>query len=348
MFNITQRFIRTLALTAVFMVLLLPLQRVIAFNIDGGSDYAVLFEGGGGNHLSFNNGTISGNIGLGDPAGPAQNPQLQLSGGAANTIVDGDVRFAGAVNVAGTAGVDYTQTAGHTITGNNVAVTSALNSLNTLSSTLGGESGTSLAINVGNGGNQTVNASTGTFNGGDSVFTLSSMNFVNGATLTINGDGTHDVVLNINMNVSFGGHIVLTGGLTSDRVLFNMIGGANLSGGHTLTISTNGAIVTGTFLDPNGTMQINHSELDGRLFGGDSHDFMIVSGANIFAPPGMAPDGGSALALLGIALVGIEGARRLIHARAGERRNGVKSKRQVAQMRSSFGSEMNSLDESQQ
>jgi len=254
------------------------------FNLGGGYNYAVLFEGGGNNHLSFNNGTISGNIGLGSP--PVGTPQFALSGGAANTTIDGNVLFAGPVNVSGTAGTDYTITPVHTITGNNLVVQTTLNYLNSLSSTLGAESGASLAISVGNNATQTVNVASGILDGnGNRIFTVSSVSFVNGTTLLINGDGAGDsVVFNLASSANFNGRIVLGNGLSSDEVLFNLTGGSSLSGGPTLTISANGETLTGTFLDPNGPMQINHSILDGRFFGGDTHDDQIVSGASIIAP----------------------------------------------------------------
>src|SRR5207244_410926 len=145
-----------------------------------------------------------------------------------------------------------------------------LNTLNSLNTTLGAESGSSLAISIPNGGNQTVNASSGLLDGtGNRVFTVSSMSFVNGATMTLNGAASDYMVLNYSANVSFGGTIVLAGGIISDHVLFNIVGGSGLTGGPTLTISSNGATERGTFLDPNGTIQINHSVLDGRVFGGD-------------------------------------------------------------------------------
>jgi hypothetical protein len=250
------------------------------------ANYAALFEGAGNNHLQFNNGTINGNIGLGDPSG-STTAQLQLSGGAANTILNGNAQFAGATtNVAGTAGTDYSITAGHTISAGHTNVQTDLNDLNALSTTLGSEAGTGLAISIGNGGNQTVNAASGTLDAnGNRVFDVSSIAFVNGATLTVNGDGAGDsVVFNFTHDASFGGTILLTGGLTADQVLFNITGGSGLTGGHTLTISTNGATETGVFLDPNGTISMNHALLNGRLFGGDTHDDAIVSGANINAP----------------------------------------------------------------
>ncbi|MDB6067300.1 MAG: hypothetical protein JWR26_3508 [Pedosphaera sp.] len=267
--------------------------------------FAVLFEGGGNNHLSFNNGTIMGGIGIGAPSGTTT-AQLQLSGGAANSIINGNVQFAGAANVAGTAGTDYSITAGHTITGNNPSVQAILNSYNSLSSTLGGEAGSALAVSIGNGGNQTVNASSGTLDAnGNRVFTVNTFSFVNGASLTINGSASEFLVFNFSSSVAFGGAIHLTGGLTSDNVLFNITGGSGLTGGNTLTLNNNGAILTGTFLDPNGSIQMNHTVLDGRLIGGDSHDEMIVSGASIFVP---APEPGS-LAIIGLGLFGLAALR---------------------------------------
>jgi hypothetical protein len=263
------------------------------FSLGNGVNYAVLFEGGGGNSLQFNNGTIGGNIGI------AATGNMQISGGAANTIIDGNVLFSGPVNHSGTAGVDFTITAGHSFIGNDPNVQPDMNYLNTLNTTLGGEAGTSVAISIMNGANQTINASSGMLDGGGNrIFTVSSMSFVNGATLTLNGSASDYMVLNIGFNCNFGGTINLTGGITSDHVLFNIVGGSGLTGGPTLTISSNGATEQGTFLDPDGTIQMNHSVLDGRLFGGDTHNQSIVSGASIFTP---VPEPGSAgLAVLGL------------------------------------------------
>src|SRR6266568_376700 len=98
------------------------------FTLGDAANYAVLYEGAGNNHLSFNNGTISGNIGIGAPSG-STTAQLQLSGGAAHTIIDGNVLFTGAANVSGTAGTDYTIAAGHSISGSHPDVQNTLNYL---------------------------------------------------------------------------------------------------------------------------------------------------------------------------------------------------------------------------
>jgi hypothetical protein len=272
-----QRVLWTRAFLGALCVATVPYISQAAFSLDGGANFAVLFEGAGGNALQFNNGTISGDIGI------AGTGQLQLSGGAANTIIDGNARFAGPVNHTGTAGTDFAING--SFIGNDPTVQSAMNSLNTLNSTLGAENGTSVAINIGNGGSQTINASSGMLDvSGNRVFTVSSLSFVNGATLTLNGSASDYMVLNIAFSPSFGGTINLAGGITSDHVLFNFVGGSGQTGGPTLTISSNGAIEEGTFLDPNGNIQMNHSVLEGRLFGGDTHNLSVVSGASIYAP----------------------------------------------------------------
>ncbi len=272
-------------------------------NAADAGNFAALFEGGGsGNTLNTNNTSINGQIGIGG-AGKfaASGPGTISSTGATNIQVASAVN-SGQVTSSNTT---YVQNAGPGQTTSSTPVTvfgasnvtTDLTNLNSFSSTVGGFTGTSLTVNLNNNQSQTINASggpagtNGTITGNESVFTVSSFNFTNGATLTINGDGVHNVILNFSRAASFGGTILLTGGLTSDQVLFNFTGGSNLSGGPALTVSTNGATETGIFLDPNGAMQINQSVLNGRFFGGDSTNMQIVSGVTLNAPGGgTSPD----------------------------------------------------------
>jgi len=314
MFNRAQRLIRIMAVAGLFTVAAaLPVQRAMAFSLSTAGQFAVLGQFSN-NQTNFNNGTITGDIGIGSPR--------QFT--ASNASVVGNIRFSGAADVSGLSGGSgnpspngatgpFNVSGGGTVSGNVVAndsvVTSALNYVNNLSQTLGGEAGTSLTLTS----SQTINASAGNLVNGDRVFSTSSVNLSNATTLTINGSAGDFVVINVtDGNPAFNGSIVLTGGITSDHVLFNMFGGnyTTHTGGPTLTISTNGAITTGIFLDPNGGMQINHSVLNGRFFGGDVVNQQIVSGADINAPMGEVPDTGATILLMGLGLAFLAGAKK--------------------------------------
>jgi choice-of-anchor A domain-containing protein len=271
------------------------------FSLDGGSSFAVLYEGNGGKQLQYNNSNVTGNVGIGGTG------QAQLNGPGAIT---GKLDFSGTGNVAtcsSPCGVVGGVTITAVMTSNMSAISSALTDLNSLSRTLGGETGTALTISSGG----SVNASSGKLDSsGNEVFILKAANSFPSGTSTMNGNASRSVVVNAPAavgNFAFNGSLVLTGGLTSDQVLFNFNQGnyGILSGG-TLTISTNGATTIGTFLDPNENIEINHSVLDGRIFGGGSQNSAIVSGANIsFVPPARSAAVPGSLTLLGMALAGI-------------------------------------------
>ena len=279
---------------AALMVFAVPIFTLLAatpahanFNTNAGValQFAVLGQFSA-NQTNFNNGTITGDVGIGSPRA------FTIS----NASVIGNIRFSGASNTGGLTpnpnpGSNpgpFTVSGGGTVSGgvvaNDAVVTTALNNVNSLSQSLGGEAGTDLTLTS----SQTINASAGILDaGGNRVFDTTSVNLANATTLTINGSAADYVVINVtDNNPAFNGKVVLTGGITSDHVLFNMFGGSYVThtGGPTLTISTNGQITTGIFLDPNGGMQINHSDLEGRFWGGDVVNQQIVSGADITAP----------------------------------------------------------------
>jgi VPDSG-CTERM motif len=293
------------------------------FVLGDAANYAVIYQAGGNNHLDINNGpglanaSVNGKIGIANSPNPPNNGDLQLSG---PETINGNIDFSGNVNDNGPYSGNIVVNG--TISGGHANVRTDMDNLTALSSTLGAENnllGPTVALNSG----ATITAANAnmTDGSGNLIFTVSGISAPNG-TLTITGDGTHKFVFNISAAADANFHfnqIVLGGGLTSDDVLFNFFGGSDVThtGGPTLDINSGydgshlNNIITGTFLDPNGAISIVSTRLDGRLFGGDSVNEQIVSGAQINAPT-TVPDGGSAVALLGIALAGLEGARRLI------------------------------------
>lgn len=293
------QFFSATTVTATFLGIFLGFsstKQVSGFSIDGGSDYAILFEGGGGNTLQVTNVTTNGNVGVGNTG--------KLTDSGPSTI-NGRIDFS-----APDTGQFSNNNNANVFTGpfyNVAAVTTALNNVNSLNSTLGAEPGTAVAIN----GSTTINAANGTPDAnGNEVFTVTSFSTTNGDTLTINGDGVHDVVLNIGFGINFNNQVVLNG-ITSDHVLYNLVGGSNLTGGPTLQVNNQGDnahpdhLAQGIFLDPNGTVHVTSSRLLGRVFGGDTQDFQDVSGSTILVPEAST----SVLFMVGIicAFVGLRG-----------------------------------------
>lgn len=244
------------------------------------ASYAVLYEGSGSHNLQINssplNGsTILGNVGL--AMENSGNPQFQLNNPA---VINGDANFAnsparfsnsgGTLNGSVNAGVSTVQ--------------SDMSDINALSQGLGALPGTTLTIN----GNTTVLASQGTYDSTFNayVFNLTSLNLGNGSTLTIDGQGLNaNVVINdsTTSGLHFSGAITLTGGLTPNNAIINLSGGnyTTLSGGPTLQTAANGAEQDITYLNPNGTINVDRVNIQGHLFGGDSSDMQIVSGATV-------------------------------------------------------------------
>jgi hypothetical protein len=259
-------------------------QAQAGFNIGAAANYVVLGQFASGDTTAFNNGTINGNIGIGSPRAFS----------ASNGTVNGNIDFSGLTNTSGlTPNPDPTGASGPftvsgggmvsgNVTANNSNVTMALNTVNSLSTALGGEPGTSKSVTSGG----SINASDGTLDAsGNRVFTVTSVNFPNG-TFTINGSASDFVVLNIGSSANLHGQILLAGGITADHVLINVFGGndTNHMGGPTLDVNTNGLSTFGIFLDPNGAMSAVHTDIQGRFFGGDVQNQQIVSGADITAP----------------------------------------------------------------
>jgi hypothetical protein len=223
------------------------------FGLGDAANYAIMDEGYGTNNLGMSGQTIDGSIGIGCFTGTTTT-KLELSG----DTITGNIDFAGAIDNSGAS----SNTINGAINGTNIQVQADLNYLNNLSATLGDETGSALTISPGS--NITIHAGSGKLDAsGNYVFNVTAFNG-SGSTITIDGDGLgHNVVINFTtpgLNPDFSGStIVLTGGLTTGAVLFN------IADSDTLTL---GGKITGTFLDPNGVIIGTADTLNGHVYGG--------------------------------------------------------------------------------
>ncbi len=246
-----------------------------ALNVGGLANYAVLYAGTGNNQLSISNDTINGNIGVGGG-------QVQFNGPG---TIHGRLDFSAANSN------QYHNTNGSNVGPTSVnynvsAVTTAIAAANSLSSSLGGLTGTNISFN---NSNQTINESSGTLytnvNGVNyRVFNVTSYSENNNDTVTIVGDGSGDpVVFNFayNSNTNLGGQVMLTGGLTDDQVMWNFT-----SSNRQVQLNDNGGTYLGVILAPHDQYQSASSNLYGRVYGGAAGNMQIVSGANVFTPAG--------------------------------------------------------------
>jgi hypothetical protein len=265
-----------------------------AFVLGEAANYGVLVEAGA-KTFQLNNSTVFGNVGIGAGINAVQIASNGFITGRLD-LVDPSGSISNPGNVSD--GVFFNQS----------QVTTALNIVNSLNTTLGAEAGTALTIS---GGGQLVNVSTGTLDAsGNRVFSLTAASFNNNNQgFTVLGGASDFVVFNINngtSNEALGGPISLSGGITSDHVLFNFVGTSG-----NLGASAGGATVNGIFLAPNMKINLDNVTINGRLFGGRTgQDFSIVSGFELNQPATAATPEPSSLVLLGIGGIAMLGIRQ--------------------------------------
>jgi choice-of-anchor A domain-containing protein len=265
-------------------------------SVPNAANYGILYSGGGGHSLTLTNTSEYGNIGVGNTG------HVNLNGGDTIQGTPGRLDF----SASNTSQYSHsgTNTGPASVNYNVAAVTTALSQLSTLSSSLGSEAATSIAIN----GTQTINAATGKLDAnGNYVFNVTSYNEGIANTLTIQNAGGHSVVFNFEYgaNVSLAGNVTLLGGLTDDQVLWNFAS-ANKE---TVTLNnTSGSpnnVFHGDILALNDAISITSANLDGRIWGGDSSDLTIVSSKIVDPVPEPA-----SLVLFGSALAALGAVRR--------------------------------------
>jgi len=273
--------------------------------------------------LDFANSSVIGNIGIEDNGAFV---------GSGSGTVTGTVQFFGPDNLEGPSrfrpdGISVTGGSAFNVT----SVHTDLMNISAFSQSFRNEAGTSTRIQADTPGGPVLNASDGILDSdGNRVFTATiDPNFVAGTTFTINGTSETTVVFNTTTGgLPFNGRVVLTGGITSDQVLFNFDAGSydivnggiggdlllienGLASGGPATASV-GPGTAGTYLDPNGPIQIINSLIDGRVFGGDRIDNFGITNSTIIAPSVVNASEPASLALLGAGLVafGMIGRRR--------------------------------------
>ena len=299
MFNITQRFIRTLPLAALFTIPLLPLQRALALPVNlgaaGPGNWAVLeMSYDGTDETDAENlsgaaappyGFIHGNV------GGASITHITTSAGnfpIVGTVYLGDGSTAdSATQGNATGGVVYNQALTHQAALDARAASTAAAGL---ASSGGGIGFTS--INLGNNATMTLNPG---------VYNLTSLQLGNDAVLSLTSGGSY--VFNITGSLTLNSARILTlAGLSEAEVLFNVTGttAVAFSGG-----LNDESILHGIILAPDAQVHITPGLVVGEVISGESIN--IASGGSI---QGVVPDAGSTVVLMGLGVAFLAGAKR--------------------------------------
>ncbi len=279
---------------------LAPSAFAVPVDLGGAADYAVLGAGGSGTfsvEKVYQSGTvINGNVGMG--------PYTSL-----DHYVDATINGRFDFDLTDSASQVATQTAGSAISGGvhqidlsgvvkdarDASATAALlaptQNFSTLSEgqTIVGGAGLNVIRITGDVTLKTFLNITGSASS-TFVFQLTSST----------ADG-HDVLSLSGMTMN------LSGGILADSILWNLNG---LGGGVDIQAMSDGQKVFGTFLAPDRDILSDHGIIDGRLIGGGSGNLLNVHSGSEITSASTVPDGGSTLALLGAALLGLTGLKR--------------------------------------
>jgi len=190
-----------------------------------------------GGTFSPTSGTISGPVDFADPVSQTSDGYMVPNGSSIN-------------NTTITGGTAYAP----------VLIADATAEWQGISNYWAGQSGTALPANFGTGTNSlTVSG------GGPHVYTV-GYNVNTNQAVTITGGANDLVVINVPAAYQFdiGAAFNLSGGLTPDQVLINVLGTSN----NVLKITANGSPIYADFIVANGNYSVNSATVDGRVFGG--------------------------------------------------------------------------------
>jgi hypothetical protein len=250
----------------------------------GPQNYAILVGPGTTDFAMNGPGTTNGNVGYDGTN------QVQLNGSAGPEI-NGNLYLATGASVNNTAQVTGSVFSNYTPL--TAAWASALMASSDFSALIPTQSVPGGRIS----GTTTINSA-----GGTNVIDLTSLNLGNGQTLTLNGSAPDQFIINDTGNfVLNSGRIILTGGLTTTDVVFNVTASGNAvqtSGG-----LNNESIVNGILLAVQGGIAFAPGLINGELIAGGS-TVHLVSGASVNQPPENVPEP-STYFLWGTGLLGL-------------------------------------------
>lgn len=231
----------------------------------GGSDfgmYGLIVEGGAHNLSLSSDSQIAANVAFGSPS------HLQGAGDA----ITGNLDFGGAVN--NTASVTVTGSINANVASASQAVLDAQSLANVYGALTGLPTLTSGALNV--------SATTGASYNGNTHEHVYAIGTSFNQNFTITAAATEFVIINVGAgagtNYSLNA-VSLTGGITSDHVLFNILTTGQLSSANAHSQTVNAIVI-----DNSGKVNVDNFNLNGRLFCSTSaNDCADVSGAKITA-----------------------------------------------------------------
>lgn len=260
--------VRGLGLCALILMLALPLKSYAVDPILLGLDSVANFAVYAGGSLTVNGTTINGDLGLGP---------------------NGTQNFGTGPTVSGTYLVDDTANNSHSYSGGSISGGTVVQDINSVGALVSSVSAYATGLTATATFGLIQNNTTITGNGGYNIINVGSISINGTKKLTLQGGANDVFVLNVSDSVSFfqvnSTPIVLSGGVTANHVLFNLL---NTSGAaNALTVGTNVTLV-GTFIAPSASMNLMLSDnIYGGLFAG-GNNLAINSGiitADVFALP---------------------------------------------------------------
>jgi choice-of-anchor A domain-containing protein len=158
-----------------------------------------------------------------------------------------------------------------------------------------------------------------TGNGGDNIIQVGSIN-LQSKNLTLSGGPNDYFIFNVTGDLLMSSTLMmLQGGVLAQHVLFNVLGDGTTNNGLSVNLLNTGSLLYGTFLAPNGNIDVGQATVNGSLLGGSgttsqTPGITIHSGADInFVPFQPVPEPSSAVVVVlsGLTALGLAALRRL-------------------------------------